>query len=325
MPPYHFLQSIRKRDPVGKKLMRNLLFMLLLLGQSALAQSSFDIDLDAVRFRVDTTNQLILCQTNIAQYATFGDSIQVRVVAGQDTCQLVEKQTGLTYRRAYQVQKGDSLYQLFFTQWPVISISSQDSIVDEPKVDAQFTYVTHERVLTSKIGIEIRGGSSQYFPKKTFDIELRQDTLNEDSRDLQFGDLRDDDDWILDALYNEPVRIRSFMAHKLWLAMHQLTYQDEEPEAKAGADVMWVEVFLQDTYQGAYILSEQVDRKLLKLKKFKKGEIRGELFKTEHWSDAVLLRKAPSFDTTARDWGVLPDEVSRPRRHNRLDQPSSLR
>lgn len=282
--------------------MRYLFFVLLLLSQGVLAQSTIDITVDSIRFRVDTTNQLILCQVNLARYTTFGDSTRVQLVVGDATYPVVEKQVGLSYLNSYPVQKEDSVYRLFFTQLPVISIHSQDSIVDLKKVNAQFMYVADDQVLTSTIGIETRGGSSQYFPKKTFDIGLRKDTTTEESRDLQFGKLRDDDDWILDALYNEPIRIRSFMAHKLWLAMHQPTYQDKELEAKAGADVMWVEVFLQDTYRGIYALSEQVDRKLLKLKKFKEGEIRGELFKTEHWSDAVLLRKAPPYDTTARDW-----------------------
>ena len=282
--------------------MRYAFFLLILFYQTSLGQNILSLAVDQDHFRTDETNKLILCQADLTTYQFIPDSLSVRLVLGDDIYQLAEKQTQLSYRSSYLVHNDNTYYRLFFTQLPVISIYSQDAIVDPKKVNAQFTYVANDQVLTSFIGIETRGGYSQYFPKKTYDIELRKDTITGESRDLQFGKLRDDDDWILDALYNEPIRIRSFMTHKLWLAMHQPTYQDKEPEAKAGADVMWVEVFLQDTYRGIYALSEQVDRKLLKLKKFKEGEVRGELFKGEHWSDAVLLWRAPPFDTTARDW-----------------------
>ena len=282
--------------------MRYLLSALLFLSQIATAQTPLDISIDSVRFHVDTTHQLVLCQADLTRQAILTDSTSVRLIVGNTTYSLRGKHTELRYQDSYSVPLRGSNYPLYFTKLPVITIQTQDSIRDTTKVDGQFTYVTNDDVLNSFIGIETRGGVSQYFPKKTYDIELREDTITEQSRDLQFGNLRKDDDWILDALYNEPLRIRSFMTHKLWLAMHQPTYQDEEPEAKAGADVMWVEVFLHGAYQGIYALSEQVDRKLLKLKKFKEGEVRGELFKAEGWSDAVLLREAPPFVATSRKW-----------------------
>ena len=282
--------------------MHHLFFALLFLSHHALAQAPLNITVDPVRFQVDTAHQLILCQTDLSQYASLEQATLVQFTVSGTTYVTSERQTELSYASSYPVQGEKGTYQLFFTQLPIVSIYTQDTIIDLEKVDAQLTYVAHDEVVTSFVGIETRGGSSQYFPKKTYDLELWEDTVTEVSRDLQFGQLRSDDDWILDALYNEPLRIRSFMTHKLWLAMHSPTYQDQEPAAKAGADVMWVEVFLQGAYQGVYALSEQVDRKLLKLKKFKEEEIRGELFKTEQWSDAVLLRKAPPFNATSRDW-----------------------
>ena len=282
--------------------MRYLFFALLLLSYVAPAQTTLNVAINPVRFQVDTTHRLILCQTDLFPYRFLDDSALVRFTVDDAAYVTSEKQTGLSYDSSYSVQGRDGTYQLFFTQLPIIDIHTRDTIINSAKVGAQLTYVARDEVLTSSVGIEIRGGSSQYFPKKTYDLEFWEDTVTQVSRDLRFGQLRNDDDWILDAMYNEPLRIRSFMTHKLWLAIHQPTYQDREPEAEAGADVMWVEVFLQGTYQGIYALSEQVDRKLLKLKKFKKGEVRGELFKTEHWSDAVLLRKAPPFKANSRDW-----------------------
>lgn len=191
-------------------------------------------------------------------------------------------------------------YTLYFTQLPIISIESSNEILDEPKTLANFIYSDESQILISKIGIELRGGSSQKFPKKTYDIEFWKDNEGSDNYNVQFGDLRSDDDWILDALYNEPLRLRSYIAHKLWLKMHTPSYLIDEPKAKAGADVNYVEMFLNGKYKGVYNLSEQVDKKQLKIKSFK-NVIRGELYKGVSWG-APAFRRLPDYNNDSREW-----------------------
>ena len=179
---------------------------------------------------------------------------------------------------------------LLNAQIPSISIQTEGEIIDEPKVLGTFLYMDlNGEIISSNIGIEIRGGFSQSYPKKTYDIEFWNDATGSETSDVQFGGLRKDDDWILDALYNEPLRLNSFITHKLWLEMNQLYYADQEPKAKSGADVMYVEVTINDEYQGIYLLSEQVDRKQLKLKRNNNTGIRGELYKAFDNDDAVFF------------------------------------
>mgnify|MGYP000084538273 FL=1 len=154
--------------------------------------------------------------------------------------------------------------------------------------------------MISNIGIEIRGGSSQAFPKKTYDLEFWEDDFGDENINVHFGDLRSDDDWILDALYNEPLRLRSYIANKLWLEIHTPYYLDEEPEAKSGANVKYVEMFLNGQYNGLYNLSEQVDKKQLKLKSFN-DNIRGELYKGNTWG-ASTFTELPNYDNESREW-----------------------
>lgn len=173
-------------------------------------------------------------------------------------------------------------------QIPIISIHSNEEIIDEPKVPATFTYTGVDgEVISSNIGIEIRGGFSQDLPKKTYDIEFWDDPTGNETLDVQFGELREDDDWILDAMYNEPLRLNSFITHKIWLDMNELYYADQEEDAKSGADVMYAEVYLNNEYQGIYLLSEQVDRNQLKLKRNVGTEMRGELYKAIDSDDAT--------------------------------------
>jgi len=183
-----------------------------------------------------------------------------------------------------------SINNPLWAQIPTISIHTDVEILDEPKVPGTFIYTgVNGEIVSSNIGIEIRGGHSQSFPKKTYDIEFWNDATGSESIDVQFGTLREDDDWVLDAMYNEPLRINSFITHKLWLNLNQLYYKDLESKAKPGADVMYVEVSVNGEYQGVYLLSEQIDRSQLKLKKNTDTKIRGELYKGYAWDDAVLF------------------------------------
>lgn len=175
-------------------------------------------------------------------------------------------------------------------QIPTISIQTSEDIVDEPKVLGIFTYTGVDgEIISGNIGIEIRGGFSQSFPKKTYDIEFWEDMTGSETMDVQIGALRKDDDWILDAMYNEPLRLNSYLTHKLWLDINELYYQADEPKAKSGADVMYAEVTINGDYQGIYLLSEQVDRKQLKLKRNVGTTIRGELYKAYDSDDATFF------------------------------------
>ena len=82
--------------------------------------------------------------------------------------------------------------------------------------------------------------------------------------------------------------------------MHTPNYIDYEIEAKSGADVMYVEMFLNGKYNGIYNILEQVDRKQLKLKKFN-GNIRGELYKGISWG-ASTFSNLTFYNNSNRIW-----------------------
>ncbi|WP_299779957.1 CotH kinase family protein [uncultured Formosa sp.] len=277
------------------------------------------IQTEAHKFNVDHNKAVVISQikdidtyTNlIAQYS------EVELILDQEKYIFTTVPNQLTYTDSYSITDSETTtnYTLYFTALPLISISTENTIVDEPKVYADFYYADDSQILTSKIGIEIRGGISQLYPKKTYDLEFWEDELGDDTRDVSFGNLRSDDDWIIDALYNEPLRLRSYTANKLWLDIHTPTYLDEEPDAKSGADVNYVEVFLNGSYNGVYNLSEQVDKKQLELKS-NKDDIRGELFKGVG-RGASTFTALPNYDNTNELWGGY--EVKYPKADEIID------
>jgi len=270
-------------------------------------------------FGVDESSSLIVSQIqNIGDYSNTSDYDKIVITLGQNIYGLNTIPSNLEYSNSYLVTDNSTSkeYTLYFTQLPIICIESNNEIVDEPKVLASFTYSDESQILVSKIGIELRGGSSQGFPKRTYDLEFWNDQLGDVTKDVQFGKLRFDDDWILDALYNEPLRIRSYVANKLWLETHDTPYyKDNEPDAKSGADIMYVEMFLNGRYNGLYNLSEQVDRKQLKLKSYN-GNIRGELYSGKY-PGATIFTTLPNYDNQSRKWSGY--EIKYPKEEDATD------
>ena len=257
-------------------MLRPILFLTFFGFAGFITAQSDTLRLSDTHYGYDEERKLLLTHLNVDSLTDdYGvvamDSFSLFLPAGS---------ASLRYDTVYSVlTTGGDTIALYFTRLPLIKLRPDTVLNADTKVPATFSYANGGRTVESVIGIEFRGSFSLRFPKKSFDLEFWEDAEDEESIDVTFGNLREDDDWVLDALYNEPLRVNSYVAHKLWLDQHTLYYQEEEEEAKAGADVKFVEVFLDDAYHGLYLLSEQVDRKQLKLKKTKDGEVRGELYK----------------------------------------------
>lgn len=207
----------------------------------------------------------------------------------------------------------NSKYGLYFTQLPIIRIETESKIVDEPRVMAMFTMVeSNQKKTVSDIGIEYRGGWSQNYPKKSFRIEFLKDTMTQKTRDICLLDMRTDDDWNLQGMYNEPLRLRSKVCFDLWKMIHILHYKSQEPEAVNGIEMKYAELFLNGLYQGVYCVGERVDRKQLKLKK-SDNKIRGELYKGISWGGACTFDSLPDYSNKTDVWGGLeyeyPEEI----------------
>ena len=284
--------------------MKSYLLILAVLYFSLSNSQTLSINIAEKKFGLDQIHLIIVSRLqNIDEYQDIGDYNEINIRLGDRNYRFISPPDNLSYTNSYVVEDmmSSDQFVLYFTPLPIISIETNNIIVDEPKVQAVFTYSDNEQTLSSNIGIEIRGGVSQSYPKKTYDIEFWDDEMGNLNVDMKFGQLREDDDWILDALYNEPLRLRSYTANKLWKQIQVPYYVNYEPKAKSGADVMYVEMFLNGVYNGLYNLSEPIDRKQLKIKKFN-DNLRGELYKGYTWG-ASTFTSLPSYNNNSRVWG----------------------
>lgn len=215
---------------------------------------------------------------------------------------LVDTIATLSYNKKYEVFREGRRYTLYISKLPLIQVKVDTILNSNTKELGSYTYYNNKIGVKSSVGIEFRGNLSLTYPKKTYDLEFWKDSIPQESEDVQFGDLRSDDDWVLDGLYNEPLRLRSYVGSNLWKALYSPDYMELEIEAKNGADLVWVEVFVNRRYQGIYTLSESVDRKLLALKKHEGKKIKGALFKASAYEGGPSFREAPEFNNLFPHW-----------------------
>ncbi len=203
-------------------------------------------------------------------------------------------------------------YKLFRTAMPIITIATDGPIVNSPAVHGTISVAdTDGNVIEMHAGFKIRGTSSQQYDKKSYRVELWADATGSTMMDTTFLGLRSDDDWNLEALWAQPLRLRDKVANELWMEMHQLYYQELEPDARSGVRMEYADVFVNGSYVGIYALSERMDRKQLELKKFN-GENRGLLYKG-NGSGAPTFESLPAYDNTLGTWDnyewVYPNEA----------------
>jgi hypothetical protein len=131
---------------------------------------------------------------------------------------------------------------------PVAVIDAPNGVVDEPKSDATMRLLNRDRSedYSGRIGIEFRGFTSQQDdPKKSYAVETRK--ASGDNDNVSLLGMPEEDDWVLIAGYRDESLLRNFLAYSeaRWLGRYA-------PRNRL------VEVFVNDTYEGVYLLAEDL-------------------------------------------------------------------
>ena len=139
---------------------------------------------------------------------------------------------------------------------PLFVITTTETIPDEPKITAHLGIVANDgenkledtfNAYDGPIGIEIRGSSSQFYPKKQYGFETRDPEGND--LDVSLLGLPEESDWVLYAPYNDKSLIRNSLVYDTARAMGHY----------ASRHVL-VELYLNQEYMGVYVLFEKVKR-----------------------------------------------------------------
>jgi len=255
------------------------------------------------KFIIDQDLKLIVCNKDITAHNDLSTTTSLTIDLNGNSYTFNTIPSKLENGKQYRVTFNSTIFKLYFSKLPLININTSNNITDDPKVLASLTLTdtSDSEAIVSHCGIELRGGTSQSYPKKSYDIELWKDETGDKSKKISFLNMRKDDDWILISMYNEPLRIRNMMNHKLWREIHTPYYIAQEDKALSGIRTEYVELAINNEYMGIYALGEQVDKKQLQLKKFSTS-IKGELYKGVSWEDAVTFSGLENYNNNSRTW-----------------------
>ena len=216
----------------------------------------------------------------------------------------------------------DAISQINEKSLPLVNIDVDvSSLTKANYINGKITIYDYEnRVDGNKYNtfdckIRYRGASSLLYEKKSFAIKLI-DSEGEDL-DANFFEIRKENDWILDAMAIDRIRMRNRVCFDIWNEISKTPY-DTDFENRNGTKGEFVEVYINGEYHGLYCMTDKIDRKLLGLKKAKENNdgsvnIRGLLYKGSAWTVATELGgydASKSFDEeTWNGWELqYPDD-----------------
>jgi hypothetical protein len=181
---------------------------------------------------------------------------------------------------------------------PIIIIDTHGQVIpNEPKITADMGIIYNgpgvRNYLTDplnhyngQIGIEIRGSSTQMFPKKQYAMETRDTTGN--NLNVSLLGMPEENDWNLYAPYSDKSLIRNVLAYKM--------SNDIERYASR---TRFCEVVLNGDYIGLYVLMEKIkrDKNRVNIKKMFPTYITGNLL-----TGGYIIKIDKSEGSNVRGW-----------------------
>jgi len=152
----------------------------------------------------------------------------------------------------------------FESNLPIIVIETENGVAipDEPKITAHMGIVDNESGMNEypgtyndydgKIGIELRGASSQGYAKKGYGLETRLE--NGENNNVSLLGMPVENDWVLHGPYSDKSLIRNILAYHFSAAMGQYA-----PRTRL------CELFINENYSGVYVLMEKIKRDTFRL------------------------------------------------------------
>ena len=217
-----------------------------------------------------------------------GNELRAAFLDGTINDRKIEENRGVTFA----VYNDSSYYasELRFTTLPIVSINTYEDIPDYKEAETGMDISVYDnrdgvanRLTKTQGTVHVRGATSLANPKKNLKLSLKKTSkdgsLKTDDRPL-LG-MRSDDDWILNALYTDPEKVREVFSAELW---KKSVGSDNHYGLDTGVEYRYVEVFLNGCYNGLYALGYPLEASQLGIK-------------TTYTDKALFRKRMPTEDT----------------------------
>ena len=146
------------------------------------------------------------------------------------------------------------------TNLPLINIETKYDITTND-TESVFTYINHNNneVIINNSKIHVRGATSQRFEKKSYKINMYDKNYAEE-KEINISNFYYGNSFILDAVYRDSSKIRNVLSTELW---NEISNDFSNINIKSE----FVELFINNKYEGLYVLTEPINRRSLNLNK----------------------------------------------------------
>lgn len=296
------------------KQLNNLLFLLLCFTTNITSYAQFTVNERSIIYDKVSDRYMVSIPEN-----AFGTDYKAKIVLDATTgwSNLSIEGTDIADSYSFKQVEGNKIYkfhaqkgdkeingQLTFTFLPLLVMEGTFEY-DYAQGNISLLSPDVAEPTNSFVKIKWRGGSTNTADKHKRNYKIK--TLNEKgkSQDISLLGMREDNNWILDAGQVDLFRLRNRIATEIWNDFATKPYYtSKEPKAKSGVAGKVVEVILNNEYRGIYSLTEAMDRKELKLKKYddKNQEFHGQLWKVSSWDKSTFLDIEKDYDNTQETW-----------------------
>ena len=296
------------------KQLNNLLFLLLCFTTSITSYAQFTVNERSIIYDKVSDRYMVSIPEN-----AFGTDYKAKIALDATTgwSNLSIEGTDIADSYSFKQVEGNKIYkfhakkddkeingQLTFTFLPLLVMEGTFGY-DYAQGNISLLSPDVAEPTNSFVKIKWRGGSTNTADKHKRNYKIK--TLNENGKKLEISllGMREDNNWILDAGQVDLFRLRNRIATEIWNDFSTKPYYaSKEPKAKSGVVGKVVEVILNNEYRGIYSLTEAMDRKELKLKKYddKNQEFHGQLWKVSSWDKSTFWEIEKDYDNTQETW-----------------------
>ena len=236
-------------------------------GADVTYDQTTDTDHEAVMYQGGDPEVFMLYENDLGGILNAGENILAIEV--HNVNETSSDMSGLFYL-SFELNNGVSYYgetpewfylptEFSFSHLPIIVVNtSGQEIPNEDKITAHMGIIDNGPGETNYlsdpynhydgfIGIEIRGSSTTWFPKKQFAVETR-DSLGENNNISLFG-MPEENDWIFNAPYTDKSLMRNVIIYKM-----------ARDAGRYASRTHYFELVINGDYKGLYVMFEKVKR-----------------------------------------------------------------